>query len=118
MTPEQIASVCHVALSRYYREFGIITNSDWPDETWQNKQALIAMIVRVLEHPYRLPSQHHANWIAKMETDGWSYGEAFDEESKKHPYLIPYNDMLLVHRKGDNLLRNIVLALTQGDENV
>ncbi len=64
------------------------------------------------EHLDNTLAQNHENWMKMKLSQGWVYGEVKDFDKKKHPDLIPYDDLpaveqlkntavLTVHRMAD-----------------
>jgi hypothetical protein len=41
----------------------------------------------------RLAENSHEVWAAKRLADGWTYGKARDDETKKNPCLVPYAEL-------------------------
>jgi ryanodine receptor 2 len=52
--------------------------------------ALPAALQDLLE---RLAENTHAVWAAQRLKDGWTYGPARDDDAKKHPCLVPYDQL-------------------------
>ena len=47
-------------------------------------QDMTSLVAKFSEH-------YHDAWAARKQENGWSYGEAWSDESKTHPRLKPYN---------------------------
>lgn len=47
----------------------------------------------ILELSEKLAENTHEVWSQTRVNDGWTYGEARDDEKKLHPCLIPYGDL-------------------------
>lgn len=47
----------------------------------------------VLALAEKLAENTHEVWAQGRINDGWSYGEQRDDASKKHPCLIPYDEL-------------------------
>ena len=47
----------------------------------------------ILELSEKLAENTHEVWSETRMNDGWTYGEARDDEKKLHPCLIPYGDL-------------------------
>ena len=47
----------------------------------------------ILELSEKLAKNTHEVWSKTRMNDGWTYGEARDDEKKLHPCLIPYGDL-------------------------
>ena len=41
----------------------------------------------------RLAEHAHDVWAQRRISEGWTYGPARDDKTKKHPDLVPYNDL-------------------------
>lgn len=41
----------------------------------------------------KLSENAHDIWAQQRISDGWTYGEKRDDTNKKHPCLIPYNEL-------------------------
>lgn len=41
----------------------------------------------------KLAENTHEVWAAQRIKDGWTYGQQRDDSEKKHPCLVPYNDL-------------------------
>jgi hypothetical protein len=45
----------------------------------------------------------HDSWMETNERQGWSYGEETDNDHKKNPSMVPYNDLPAEHRRADQI---------------
>lgn len=52
----------------------------------------------------RLASNAHEVWAAKRVEDGWSHGPARDDALKKHPCLVPYEQLPESEKAYDRVL--------------
>lgn len=118
MIPETIAAVCHEANRRYCRENGDRSQKSWEEAPWWQRQSAIAGVMFVLQNPAAHPSASHENWLKLKVEEGWTYGPVKDEETKTHPCILPYEGLPDTQKVKDTLFRNIVLALTQGENHV
>src|SRR5438874_122408 len=48
-------------------------------------------LIDLTEH---LAENAHELWAIQRLKDGWAYGPQRDDHAKKHPCLVPYNDLL------------------------
>lgn len=46
-----------------------------------------------LELTEKLAENAHDHWAQQRIADGWTYGPERDDGSKKHPDLVPYDDL-------------------------
>jgi RyR domain len=49
----------------------------------------------------KLARNTHEVWAQKRMREGWSYGSKRDDADKKHPDLVPYEDLTEVERSYD-----------------
>jgi hypothetical protein len=47
----------------------------------------------LLELVERLAAHNHDIWAEQRIAEGWSYGEARNDEAKTHPDLVPYDEL-------------------------
>jgi len=45
------------------------------------------------EQRSRSPEELHGSWMQSYIDMGWSYGEKYDREAKRHPDMVPYADL-------------------------
>ena len=89
---EAIARICHEA----NRQLQII-NEDPVNPSWEaldneTKESAIDGVQNVIEEN-ATPRESHENWLKFKEKHGWTYGPIKDEEKKKHPCFVPYDDL-------------------------
>lgn len=53
----------------------------------------VALSPDIAELTERLAKNTHELWAQRRLSDGWTYGTARDDKSKKHPGLIRYEDL-------------------------
>lgn len=47
----------------------------------------------LLELTEQLAENAHDHWAKRRISEGWSWGAKRDDEAKKHPCLVPYEDL-------------------------
>jgi hypothetical protein len=47
----------------------------------------------ILELTEKLAKNAHEVWAQQRKADGWTYGKQRDDAEKKHPSLVPYEDL-------------------------
>jgi hypothetical protein len=112
MNPIVIAQVCHEANRGYCAAIGDATQVEWSAaEEWQRQSALRG-VEAVLSDPTITPEALHEKWSADKLADGWKWGAVKDAEAKKHPCLVPYDELPIAQRAKDALFSAIVRSLS------
>lgn len=57
----------------------------------------------VLKHLEITAKENHALWMKGKEEQGYTYGEVLDVVKKTHPSMIPYDDLLDVEKRKDDM---------------
>ena len=76
----------------------------------------VSLPVQLRELTERLAANAHAVWARRKLADGWTYGPVHDAAARKHPDLVPY-DELPEDKKAydrDTALETIKLILSLG----
>lgn len=98
-TPEAIeaaAQAAYEAARAFGDTVGDPTRPAWDDAPeWQREQ--VRETVRALAAGARLGDLYD-RWRARMEADGWAWGEVEDVAAKRHPSLRPLSEIPLSHR--------------------
>lgn len=77
---------------------------DLPDlSTVEIPEELTPLVEQIAEHV-------HDVWALGRIMEGWAYGEARDDEAKKHPCLLPYCDLPDSEKEYD---RNTAMSTVQ-----
>ena len=110
---EKIAKVAHEVNRAYC--VAIYDNSKAP---WEQTPELLrnstkSGIRHLAKNPDINPQQAHEEWLAYKVKEGWIYGRVIDNENKKHPCLVPYNELSQADKVKDNLFRAIVKNLLE-----
>ncbi len=111
MTVTDVARVCHEANRAYYLSLGDESQAAWqyaPD--WQ-QQAALSGVRAILAGMVTTGEQAHQAWVDEQTRDGWIYGAYKDPEAKRHPHLVPYDQLMPEIRAKDELFVAIVRAL-------
>ena len=64
-----------------------------------------------LANPDATPEDSHASWLAQKAADGWTYGRVKDPDAKRHPCMVPYNQLPAEQRAKDYLFKGVVAAM-------
>jgi hypothetical protein len=112
-TVERIAQVVHEA----QRALQTVQGEPVPAPEWNYapeymKSALIKSIRLVLQGA--TPEQTHELWLSDKIEDGWTFGKVKDSYARKHPCMLPYEDLPQTQRDKNDLLVAIVSAFAAG----
>lgn len=65
------------------------------------------------------PEELHGSWMQAYFDRGWTYGETYDPENRKHPDLVPYSELDTLERDKDAVfvaLCEIARLYVRGEE--
>ena len=114
MTPIQIARVAHEVNRGYCRALGDHSQPAWEDAPdWQRASALLGVELHT-NNPDAGVEASHASWSAQKVADGWVYGPTKDPVAKRHPCLVPFNELPVAQQAKDYIFKAVINALTQG----
>jgi hypothetical protein len=104
---EQIARLCHEVNRAFCRSIGDDSQPAWDDAPdWQTQSAINGVKFHLENET--TPEMSHESWMAEKLADGWTYGSAKDPGMKKHPCMVPYEQLPLEQRTKDYLFKAIV----------
>lgn len=87
----------------------------WEATTEDYKNILINDVAMVLSTPNPTPEQYHENWLKVKRSEGWIYGEKKNDETKEHPFLVPYNQLTVNQRVNYSVFVSFVKSLHLAD---
>jgi hypothetical protein len=117
MTIKDIAAVCHEANLAYCDTHCDFSQEPWVfAPSWQQESAING-VVFAIDNPDSKPEDSHNNWLAQKKADGWVWGPVKDVDAKKHPCLLPYDQLPEFQRAKDHLFQAIARALIPYLEN-
>lgn len=106
-----IAMVCHEANRAYCASLGDNSQPVWAEAPEWQRQSAINGVTFHINNPDAGDSASHENWMAEKVADGWTYGDVKDPDNKKHPCIVPFDQLPLEQQRKDRLFRSIVHAL-------
>lgn len=109
---ESIAQVCHEACRSVCEADGDTTRPSWKDAPDWQKTAIRKGVAYVQEHPDAPAGALHDSWMKEKTDAGWKYGKVKDKDAKTHPCLVPYEELPLVERVKDHLIKSLVQTLS------
>ena len=66
-------------------------------------ESLADAVRAVVNNPDMTPEENHENWMRMKTEQGWAWGPIKSATSKRHPDLIPYDELPEVERKKDDM---------------
>jgi hypothetical protein len=108
---DRIAQVCHEVNRAYCQSLGDHSQVAWYDAPPWQRQSAIHGVELQLENPLASPAASHEAWMAEKLAAGWEYGPVKDAEAKRHPCLVPFNQLPREQQAKDYIFRAVVHAL-------
>lgn len=84
---------------------------DWEFAPQWQKDSSIAGVLFVMDNPSYSPGDTHRSWLKQKEADGWTFGEQKDPVLKRHPCMVPFEELPVAAQKKDHLFLAIVKAM-------
>lgn len=108
----QIAAVVHEANRAYCVAIGDYSQKPWElADEWQRESARKG-VQAVLDGTAKTPEEQHQSWLDEKTRTGWTFGSIKDVDNKKHPCMVPYDQLPPEQQMKDHLFRAIVTTLT------
>ena len=106
-----IAKVCHEANKAFCEAGGDFSQCFWlTSEDWQ-KDSAIKGIEYFIANPEAPDSAQHDAWMKDKLDDGWTFGVKKDATNKRHPGLVPFDDLPPEQQAKDTLFKAICKSL-------
>lgn len=112
MTDEEIAQVVHEAMRAFKISLGQDAPEDWQHCPQWMRDSSVAAVQYRKDNPDAPHSAQHDQWMDDKLAHGWTFGEVRDDDAKKHPLLIPYEQLPVIERRKDALVSAVIRALT------
>jgi len=113
--PEFVARVAHEVNRAYCAALGDVSQPMWEDAPqWQQDSAALGVQLHT-ENPDASPAASHESWMKQKVDDGWTYGAFKDPLNKKHPCIVPFNQLPVEQQAKDFIFRGVVHALVHKD---
>lgn len=111
ISDEAIARVCHEANRAYCFAIGDDSQPPWDAAPEWQKNSAIAGVEFHRSNPNSQPCDSHNCWLSQKEREGWTYGPVKDVEKKKHPCMVPYDQLPKEQQVKDALFIAVCRAL-------
>lgn len=87
------ARVAHEVNRIYCASIGDDSQPAWDDApAWQQSSAVDG-VLHVLRTPNATPEDSHNNWMMHKNSEGWTWGPEKDPAKKRHPCMVPYDQL-------------------------
>lgn len=106
-----LAQIAHEANLAYCRSIDDYSQPHWRDAPDWQKESAIQGVSGVLDGI--TPAQSHQNWMEHRAAEGWTYGEVKDVENKKHPCMVPYENLPAEQQLKDHLYGAVIKAAAE-----
>lgn len=116
LNEDQIAQVAHEVNRAYCDAMGDDSQDRWEHSPDWQKSSAVDGVRHLQENPLVTPRELHENWMRDKQEDGWAYGDYKDPDRKKHPCMIPYQDLPQDDKVKDYLFSAVVKVLTEINE--
>lgn len=108
---ESIARVCHEVNRAYCTALNDSPQLSWEDAPEETRESARTGVRAHLATPGISPAKSHALWCAEREKHGWTWGLKKNEEKKKHPCLVPFDQLPAPQRAKDYMFAAVVRTL-------
>jgi hypothetical protein len=112
---EQIARVCHAAISELQQVYEDSCPSvPWDSADEESRRSTFASVEAVLAGADA--EELHAEWARGKAAEGWRRGPLKDAEARTHPALVPFADLPASEQVKDVVFAAVVRAMAGGGE--
>jgi hypothetical protein len=111
LKPADLDTVCRLAheLNRAWCELnGDISQQPWSEAPLWQQEATTQAVRFFLEHPEAGDEAMHQQWLEEKYREGWTYGPVKDAEFRRHPCLVPFEQLSAEQQFKDRMFRTIV----------
>lgn len=104
----ECACMAHEANKAYCESIGDTSQLHWDDAPeWQKESARNGVRFH-LANPNAPASASHENWFNEKLQQGWGYGPTKDPANKRHPCMVPFDELPIEQRIKDHIFRSVV----------
>lgn len=107
----RIAEVSYEAIRAYSYTLGEPLRAPWDHASEHRREATRRGVRGILLGHLRDARAAHDAWLSEHRAEGWNWGPIIDEHTRRHPALLPYEQLPQVQRTKGELCRAVVLAM-------
>lgn len=101
------AQVAHNVNRAYCQSIGDESIPDWSEAPEWQQQSAINGVAFHFSNPDATPDASHKNWMAEKVRTGWVYGKVKDPDTRRHPCIVPYDQLPQEQRSKDFLFKAV-----------
>lgn len=112
---EIIARICHEVNRQWCAFNGDHSQPAWEDAPEWARTSAINGVAFHRANPDAGDAASHNSWMAEKLADGWQFGLVKDPSIKRHPCIVPFEELPRDQQFKDRLFRTVVHASIDGD---
>jgi hypothetical protein len=109
LTAEDIASIIHEANRQHRLVMGQAPGPHWGETRAEVRASATNGVVKALEG--YTPEELHQEWVEFKGAQGWTWGPYKDRVNRRHPCMVPYEDLPEHEQVKDHMFIAMVNAL-------
>ena len=103
-----VAEACYEVNRILCESQGDMSQPRWVDAADWQVESVVDGVEYIIANPLAHPCDSHENWLRLKTEEGWVYGEIKDTERKRHPCIVPYDQLPASQKLKDHLFTSIV----------
>lgn len=111
LTEEQMASVIHEANRQFRLVLGQSPGPHWTEADDQLRASAVNGVKAALDGASQ--KELHEEWVAFKGSQGWTWGPMKDTPNRRHPCMVPYEELEPHEKAKDHLFGAMVAVLKE-----
>ena len=108
----RIARICHEVNRTYCSSIDDDSQVSWDEVPTEQKELMLEGVRFHANHQNASASAGHERWLEIKGQEGWKYGKVKNEESKEHPFYVPFVDLPKEQKAKGFIFKAIVNSLS------
>lgn len=110
---DRVAQVAHAAIRAHQVAHGQKPHPEWEAaEEWMRQSTRDAVRSALVDPT---PGAQHDRWLEERRAQGWSYGPERDDEKKKNPNMVDFEELPKFEQQKDSIIIALAQALLEDD---